>query len=430
MDDPCTKESALYPLWAQQAVPGREFLCRGGERIHLLSPGHRNNGPGPDFLDAVMLVNGVLKTGAVEMHRQENDWFLHGHQHDPAYQQVILHVVAQLSGTAQLPIPTLCSSQLLCAPETESPQSVFPGSAAASVSSDLLRDLSWGRFLRRATEIVRTRQDAPVGTHLRHQFIRRTFDALGFSRNRAPMQRLADEVAIGQEPSLRAASFQQLARAIIGSAGYPTERLQRVGAAVFGQGRTQAMLASLPAPISGLQWDVRSRPHNLPEYRLWSAALLLFDLHQHQLLPALFQILLSQPTPFQSLVARLQQWGGLGGLLGDDRAGEVILNAFLPVALAGGLLAERNDILRAACICYRTLPTFVTNRLIRSVEERYLRRERLVGAFWQQGAIEFYQRYVQPDRSGLSFVADPFGNPYTIQQRFSNYANSHVYQLS
>jgi hypothetical protein len=76
------------------------------------------------------------------------------------------------------------------------------------------------------------------------------------------------------------------------------------------------------------------------------------------------------------------------------------------------------------------LPTFVTNRLIRSVEERYLRRERLVGAFWQQGAIEFYQRYVQPDRSGLSFVADPFGNPYTIQQRFSNYANSHVYQLS
>ncbi|MBK8909715.1 MAG: DUF2851 family protein [Chlorobi bacterium] len=426
MAEPCTKESTLYPLWTQRAIPGTEFLCRGGERIHLLSPGHRNTGPGPDFLDAVMLANGVLKTGAVEMHRHENDWFLHGHQHDPAYQQVILHVVAQPAATARLPIPTLCWDQLLRVPETEPPHAVFPD----SVSADLLRDLSWGRFLRRATEILRARQGgATVGTHLRHEFLRRTFDALGFSRNRAPMRSLA-ELAIGQEADLRSATFQQLARAILGGAGYPSERLQRVGEGMFGAARTRAILATLgSAAIPALQWDVRSRPHNLPEYRLWSAALLLFDLHQHELLPNLFQILLNEATPFQPLVARLQQWGGIGGLLGDDRAGEVVLNAFLPVALAGGLLAERNDLLRAACICYRSLPTFATNRLIRTVEERYLRRERLVGAFWQQGAIEFYQRYVQPDRSGLSFVADPFGNPYTIQRRFSEYANSHIYQL-
>lgn len=429
MPERCTKESLLYLLWTQRAAPGTEFRCRGGERIHLLSPGHRNNGPGPDFLDAVMLVNGLLKTGAVEMHRRENDWFLHGHQHDPAYQQVILHLVDQPSATQRLAIPTLYAAELTRDSETEAQQSVFTDAAAAAVSSELLRDLSWGRFLRRATEIVRARQDAPVGTHLRHQFIHRAFDALGFSRNRPPMRRLA-ELAISQESTLCAAPFEQLAAAMIGGAGYATERLQRVGAGVFGQGRTRTILASLQPPIPGLQWDTRSRPHNLPEYRLWSAALLLFDLHQHQLLPDLFQILLNNPTPFQALVARLHQWAGLGGLLGDDRAGEMILHAFLPVALAGGLLAQRNDILRGACICYRTLPTFATNRLIRAVEERYLRRERLSGAFWQQGAIEFYQRYIQPDRSGLSFIADPFGNPYTIQRRFSNYANSHVYQLS
>lgn len=424
MAEPCTKESSLYPLWTQRAIPGTEFLCRGGERIHLLSPGHRNNSAGPDFLDAVLLVNGVLKTGAVEMHRHENDWFLHGHQNDPAYQEVILHIVAQPSATARLSIPTLCSAQLLHSPETESPQSVFTD----SVSAELLRDLSWGRFLRRATEILRTRQDTSVGTHLRHEFLRRTFDALGFTGNRTPMRRLAT-VAISQESFLRSAPFEQLAGVIIGGSGYATERLQRVGEGVFGKGRTRTMLASLAPPIPELQWDTRSRPHNLPEYRLWSAALLLFDLYQHELLPNLFQLLLSNPKPYQPLVERLQQWGGLGGLLGDNRAGEVVLHAFLPVALAGGLVAERNDILHAACICYRTLPTFVTNRLVRAVEERYLRRERLVGAFWQQGAIEFYQRYVQPDRSGLSFIADPLGNPYTIQRRFSNYANSHVYQL-
>jgi hypothetical protein len=40
------------------------------------------------------------------------------------------------------------------------------------------------------------------------------------------------------------------------------------------------------------------------------------------------------------------------------------------------------------------------------VERRYLAGRRLRGAFWQQGAIEFYQRYLSPDRRSLSMVAE------------------------
>lgn len=72
--------------------PG-EWRTESGDRIWLESPGQHNNDAGPDFLSARLRIGQLLWTGAVEMHWHAMEWYRHRHQLDPAYNQVILHVV-------------------------------------------------------------------------------------------------------------------------------------------------------------------------------------------------------------------------------------------------------------------------------------------------------------------------------------------------
>ena len=62
----------------------------------MIHPGRLNNDSGPDFLDAVLVIDGVgMLRGDVELHVRVKDWRSHGHHRDRNYDGVILHVVMQ-----------------------------------------------------------------------------------------------------------------------------------------------------------------------------------------------------------------------------------------------------------------------------------------------------------------------------------------------
>ena len=65
-----------------------------GEKIQIIHPGTHNPDAGPDFLFAKIRISDTLWAGNVEIHVAASDWFRHKHQNDPAYNNVILHVVA------------------------------------------------------------------------------------------------------------------------------------------------------------------------------------------------------------------------------------------------------------------------------------------------------------------------------------------------
>ena len=53
-------------------------------------------------------MDGERTAGNVELHRQPSDWRAHGHDADPAYDSVMLHVVAQADGAGpDLPLAEL-----------------------------------------------------------------------------------------------------------------------------------------------------------------------------------------------------------------------------------------------------------------------------------------------------------------------------------
>lgn len=88
-------ESFLYFLWQYQYFFKSRLITTDGEPIQVLHPGFRNHDAGPDFFNARLLINEVEWVGTVEMHSRTSDWLVHQHQHDRAYDNVILHVVWQ-----------------------------------------------------------------------------------------------------------------------------------------------------------------------------------------------------------------------------------------------------------------------------------------------------------------------------------------------
>jgi hypothetical protein len=84
-------EELMYYVWQQRVF--NVLTAVDGEKIEILSPGMRNLDAGPDVFNASIKVQGMTWIGNVEMHVRASDWYRHRHDGDPAYRNVILHVV-------------------------------------------------------------------------------------------------------------------------------------------------------------------------------------------------------------------------------------------------------------------------------------------------------------------------------------------------
>ena len=98
----CTMEILLHYIWKHRIYPLHKLTTTDGETVEVIDPGLHNGNAGPDFFNAKVKVDGVLWVGNVEIHEKASDWFLHRHDKDGAYDNVVLHVV----GTDDMPVVT------------------------------------------------------------------------------------------------------------------------------------------------------------------------------------------------------------------------------------------------------------------------------------------------------------------------------------
>lgn len=80
-------------LWANRML-GLPFSLESGEQVRVIDPGVLNRDAGPDFFNAKVKIDGKIWAGNIEIHMRASDWHRHSHDTDPAYDNVILHVVA------------------------------------------------------------------------------------------------------------------------------------------------------------------------------------------------------------------------------------------------------------------------------------------------------------------------------------------------
>ncbi|MGM9685397.1 MAG: DUF2851 family protein, partial [Bacteroidaceae bacterium] len=96
-------EELIHYVWKHKIFPLKALATTDGHPIEVIDPGLHNHGAGPDFFNAKVRIDGQLWVGNVEIHVRASDWFRHNHQSDPAYDNVILHVVG--IDDAKVPYP-------------------------------------------------------------------------------------------------------------------------------------------------------------------------------------------------------------------------------------------------------------------------------------------------------------------------------------
>lgn len=86
-------EKLLHYIWKHKIFPLHQLFTTDGCKVEIISPGMHNQNAGPDFLNAKIKIDGTLWAGNVEIHTLSSDWMRHRHNENPAYDNVILHVV-------------------------------------------------------------------------------------------------------------------------------------------------------------------------------------------------------------------------------------------------------------------------------------------------------------------------------------------------
>ena len=86
-------ESLFQFIWQHSLYNGTALHTASGEPLTVIYSGRLNRDAGPDFLEAKIKIGNTILVGNVELHTRSSDWLRHGHQHDPAYKNLALHVV-------------------------------------------------------------------------------------------------------------------------------------------------------------------------------------------------------------------------------------------------------------------------------------------------------------------------------------------------
>ncbi|MDL2289801.1 DUF2851 family protein [Paludibacteraceae bacterium OttesenSCG-928-F17] len=87
------KESILHYVWQFKLFSALNLKTTDGEPVEIIDTGRLNHNSGPDFFNAKIKIDNTVWAGNVEIHTKSSDWKRHLHQHDKAYDSVILHVV-------------------------------------------------------------------------------------------------------------------------------------------------------------------------------------------------------------------------------------------------------------------------------------------------------------------------------------------------
>ncbi|WGD35122.1 DUF2851 family protein [Olleya sp. YS] len=87
------QEDFLHYLWKLKKLDSTNLKTTTGESITINHVGTHNQHAGPDFFNAQLTIDNQLWAGNVEIHIKSSDWFVHNHEVDANYDNVILHVV-------------------------------------------------------------------------------------------------------------------------------------------------------------------------------------------------------------------------------------------------------------------------------------------------------------------------------------------------
>ena len=193
----------MHYIWEHRLWPAGELRTTDGVPVSVIDPGRHNGDSGPDFFNAKIRIGGKMWVGNVEIHVRASDWHRHGHDKDPAYDSVVLHVVdrddAQICRQSGEPIPQLrmpCNpgfgkeyERLTCRADIDLPCAGEIAGTDRVVIADWLTALAFERLYDK-TDRIRALLDRFAGNWEQAAYVT-IARALGFGTNAQAFEMLA-----------------------------------------------------------------------------------------------------------------------------------------------------------------------------------------------------------------------------------------------
>lgn len=429
-------EVLLQAVWQQQRLLRDRLTTLDGRPVRVLHPGFLNREAGPDFHEAcVQIGDAAPVSGDVEVDLEFSGWKSHGHDRNPNFKGVMLHVVWDKKGAP----PPHDLPQLALKPYLDAPIEELAASLAGD-TAQLLPEEMGGKCLAPLKELsgdavtVLLEQAALCRLEMKAlQFNARArragweqalweglFRALGYKQNAWPMQRLAELLPqLGFDPHRKPESAFVWQARLLGVSGLLPAELDQAARAAGAQvrklwdqwWRERDRFAECVLPRS--LWKMGGqRPANHPQGRLALAAHWLSKPDLPKRLAAWFSIPIADNQLAQSLLEILQpardefwsrRWTLRSDpmdkpqpLLGATRVWDIAVNAVLPWHWTRCVEGDNPRLQKTAEARFFAWPRAQDNAVLRLARQRLLggaHSRRLAGAAAQQGLMQIVRDF-------------------------------------
>jgi hypothetical protein len=192
-------ERFIQKLWEDQSFNKNSLFLEDGRKLEIIDPGTINLLEGPDFIGGRIKIEGTESIGDIEVHIYPEDWSHHGHDKDPRYQKIILHVTVFPANTPSAPSPhphlTLIShlkhslEEIVCDYAIEELVQNTNIATPTTLNEETIRQHAQMRWFRKVKD-AKKRLELSGWDQALHELI---LENLGTKRNREPMAKIAQE---------------------------------------------------------------------------------------------------------------------------------------------------------------------------------------------------------------------------------------------
>lgn len=415
-------ERFLQSVWHHQRILREKLKTLDGKRLRILHPGFWNHEAGPDFQGAVIqLDDEPAKSGDIEIDLRSDGWRAHGHDRNPNFSNVVLHVIWELEkvGTSECRVTRPNASARPSAPATSSietlvlkpfldspipeltawigsePKKGWPADLAGQCCAplrefseaklmELLQQAAFVRMQRKAEQFQARARQAGWEQALWEGIFR----ALGYKQNVWPMQRLAELLPNCDGEKSPARAWQ--ARLLGMSNLLPTQPEEMESDAyvrsiwdIWWRERHSELV--LPKSL----WRFNGmRPANFPQRRLALASHWLANKNFFPKLEKWFTTQNATASPAQTLLEFLQveedefwswHWTFRSArlpmpqaLIGASRVTDLAINVILPWFWMRAVIGKNDDLKERAEQIYFKWPAADDNSTLRLARQRLL----------------------------------------------------------
>jgi len=453
-------ESFVCRIWEGGSNYYSNLFTTDNEPVEILHAGKRNYDGGPDYKNAKVRIGTKTLVGDIEVHRDFSGWSEHNHPKDRKYVSVMLQVVMWDSKERTLPklrvkrdIPTVILSEFLnqsihkiWREIIDSPSGKFrlPCYGKSSVISDEVmrkwfKELSAERLnmkTRRINERLTQLGKESTGSRKTDVFIRKsalwkqvfyeyTLEALGFSKNKEPMLKLAENLPLAKIKSVINKKEEEqsiiIQSLLFGSSGMLFD--------VRVKGDYVNMLKSLWENLKSefnipqqnkSEWHFfRLRPQNFPTVRLAYASQLIGKLLNENLFRDLilefknpgFNVNESSRNLFELLSpVKDEYWShhynfgkesnSKSNLIGKERINDIIVNVIIPIVYLYSDIFGKRIVQKNVIEYYNSIKFSLSNSVLDVIEKQVLkeRKIKINTPALEQAAIQLYNFYCIRER--------------------------------